>query len=69
MPIYVYACPNPDCGDEAAEEAFLFETFFSEHNELSERDWAPCPKCGRKAKKVPALTARCKWDWSRWNAM
>lgn len=79
MPIFVYLCPSQECSeqfdkDKPAEEqtnidAYTFEIFYSERNANSERDWCPCPKCGKKAKKIPSVSARMAHNWSKWNAV
>lgn len=59
MPIYDYLCNNEEC-----QYQFDLVLMIGENKKT-----AKCPKCGKKAKKIPSINARMKANWSHWSAM
>lgn len=60
MPIYNFLCTNRKCKYE------FDEVYLSWSEDVSKQK---CPKCGKKAKKIPSTNARMKQNWSHWNAL
>ena len=56
--IYVYLCQNDKCQNE-----FELNCPMKKEPKITK-----CPKCKKKAKKIPAAVARMKANWSQWNA-
>jgi putative FmdB family regulatory protein len=59
MPVYDYLCNNSECG-------YCFElVLMTGKNKKTTK----CPKCGKRAKKIPSVNARMRANWSTWDAM
>lgn len=63
MPIYSFRCTNEQCEHHVND----FDVVFLSWNDDTTQE--KCPKCNAPAKKVPALSARMKANWSQWNLL
>jgi len=58
MPLYDFQCQNKKCNHE------FMEVYFNWNDDTTKQK---CPKCKKKAKKVPSLNARMRQNWSSWD--